>query len=281
MKISFSTLGCPDWSLQQVIDLARRERYEGIELRFIEGDAALWKRSEFTGSGLRDSRAALRGAGLAVSCVDTSCFFHSPDATERRRALDEGRRMLALAAELEAPGIRVFGDTVQPGATRADTEKWIADMLRALGEEAHAAGLEAWLETHGDFADAAGTIAILHRAAAAGTGVVWDPANAFAAFGERPSAGAGILGSLIRHVHLKDLRAPQPSSDTEAGPRWDPVLTGEGDFPADEVVVHLVASGFAGFVSFEWEKRWHRSIEEPEVALPHFASWYRRARAAG
>jgi glucosamine-6-phosphate deaminase len=26
-------------------------------------------------------------------------------------------------------------------------------------------------------------------------------------------------------------------------------------------------------VSFEWEKRWHPEIEEPEIALPHFLRW--------
>jgi hypothetical protein len=38
----------------------------------------------------------------------------------------------------------------------------------------------------------------------------------------------------------------------------------------------LDAAGFAGHVSFEWEKRWHPQLEEPEIALPHFARWIRR-----
>ena len=67
MKLSFSTLGCPAWTLRQVIDLARRERYDGVELRFIEGDAALWKRPEFTGAGLAGTVATFRDAGLVVA----------------------------------------------------------------------------------------------------------------------------------------------------------------------------------------------------------------------
>ena len=45
----------------------------------------------------------------------------------------------------------------------------------------------------------------------------------------------------------------------------------------------LHRSGYDGFVSFEWEKRWHPSIEEPELALPHFARWAAavRRRLAG
>jgi len=28
---------------------------------------------------------------------------------------------------------------------------------------------------------------------------------------------------------------------------------------------------YGGFYNFEWEKRWHPEIEEPEVAFPQFA----------
>lgn len=277
MKLSFSTLGCPDWTLPRVIELARRERYDGVELRFIEGDAALWKRREFTGRGLTDSLAALDDGGLVVSCLDTSCFFHAPDRAERDRTLDEGRRMVDLAARLGAPGIRIFGDHVQPGATREATEGWVAEALHALGEEAAAAGLEAWLETHGDFAPAAATAAIVARARTRGGGVVWDPANAFAESGEVPADGLAILGALVRHVHLKDIRRDDASNRGVGSAAWKPVLTGTGTFPLDQVVALLAAAGFAGHVSFEWEKRWHPHLENPEVALPHFARWFRQA----
>jgi sugar phosphate isomerase/epimerase len=280
MKMSFSTLGCPDWTLRQVITLARRERYDGVELRFIEGDAALWRRTEFSGAGLKDTITEIHDAGLVVSCVDTSCFFHSPDPAERRRTLDEGRRMLTLAAALGAPGIRIFGDRVQAGATRDATAGWIADALHVLGEEAAASGLETWLETHGDFASADATATILVRAATSGGGVVWDPANAFAESGEPPEDGYVRLAGLIRHVHLKDLRLGSRSDAEHPASAWKPVMTGTGQFPANRVVALLRAAGFAGHVSFEWEKRWHPTIEEPDVALPHFATWFRQAVAS-
>jgi glucosamine-6-phosphate deaminase len=51
------------------------------------------------------------------------------------------------------------------------------------------------------------------------------------------------------------------------------VLPGRGDFPASRVLAWLQATGDDRWVSFEWEKRWHPQIEEPEVALPHFLAW--------
>ena len=106
---------------------------------------------------------------------------------------------------------------------------------------------------------------------------MWDPANAFSEFGEEPEAGAAALGPFLRHVHLKDVRRPPDGKIP-----WPPVLPGRGDFPAARVLDWLTADGRDHWVSFEWEKRWHPEIEEPEVALPALPPLGRRraARAA-
>ena len=70
---------------------------------------------------MAETKRALSNHGLKIACVDTSCRFHSPDARERDAAIEEGERMSDVAAELGAPGIRVFGDTIQPGADRDST----------------------------------------------------------------------------------------------------------------------------------------------------------------
>jgi glucosamine-6-phosphate deaminase len=268
MKLSFSTLGCPSWTLARVIDAAGRYGYDGIELRFLEDDDALWARPELLGAGLAETLRRLADAGLVVSCVDSRSFFHHPDAGKRATALDEAARTIDLAAALSAPGIRVFGDRVQPGADRASTEGWIADALRSLAERGRQAGVECWLETHGDFATGAAARGVLDKTAAPGAAAIWDPANAFSEFGEAPADGARALGDAVRHVHLKDVVPPR----SEGAPPipWTPVLMGRGEFPAEDVLDVLARRGYAGFVSFEWEKRWHPEIEEPEIALPHF-----------
>jgi len=35
-KLAFTTLACPDWSVPQVIDAARRYGYDGVELRLVD-----------------------------------------------------------------------------------------------------------------------------------------------------------------------------------------------------------------------------------------------------
>ena len=117
MKLSFSTLACPDWSMPQIIAIASSAGFDGIELRFVENEDSLWKLPNFRGAQLASTKQALSDHGLTISCVDTSCRFHSPDAQERGRWLEEGERMAHLAASLNAPGIRVFGEKIQAAPT--------------------------------------------------------------------------------------------------------------------------------------------------------------------
>jgi sugar phosphate isomerase/epimerase len=267
VKLSFSTLACPDWTMPQIIAIASSAGYDGIELRFVENEDSLWKLPSFRGAQLVSTKQALSDHGLTISCVDTSCRFHSPDAQERERWVAEGERMADLAASLHAPGIRVFGEKIQPGADRVSTRAWIADSIRTLGQRVSASGVEVWLETHGDFASASGTGGILAESGSVKIGAVWDPANCFLESGERPQEGASLLGPRIRHVHLKDF------STSPDGCK--PVLTGKGDFLLSEVQSALRELDYHAFASFEWEKKWHPEIADAKIALPHFTRWFR------
>lgn len=270
MRLAFSTLACPDWKVPQIMTLASACGYEGIELRFVENEDSLWKLAVFRGEGLTATKNALGDAGLTICCVDTSCRFHFPDPKERARWIGEGERMAELAAALAAPGIRVFGDMIQPGADRDSTRSWIAESMRTLADKIASTGVEVWLETHGDFAGSAETASVLDEAARSTIGVIWDPANCYVESQERPREGASILGATIRHMHFKDLEVH--------GKEWKPVLTGQGNFPLKEVQEALSKIGYKGFVSFEWEKKWRPEIEDASIALPQFVQWFRGSK---
>ena len=176
--------------------------------------------------------------------------------------------MAELASSLGAPGIRVFGDKIQPGADRSSTRHWIAEGVRYLAEKTGPLGVGVWLETHGDFASSAETMAILEESGCEDAGVVWDAANAFADGKEQPLDGICAFGNRLQHVHLKDL-------ECRAG-RWQPVLSGEGQFPMREIVGELEQQKYDRFLSFEWEKKWHPHLAEPEISIPHFAHWFQQ-----
>jgi sugar phosphate isomerase/epimerase len=97
-------------------------------------------------------------------------------------------------------------------------------------------------------------------------GLIWDPTNAFCQNGETPFLSPEMQAHL-RHVHVKDLKLTAGTANY--------VLTGEGEFPFDPMLAELEAVCYQGFLSFEWEKQWHPELATPEVALPHFANWWK------
>ncbi len=178
MKTSFSTLACPTWTLPQVIEIAVCSGYDGVELRFLEGEDSLWKLPAFQGPALAAAKRMISDNGQSITCVGTSCRFDSSDRNERERWIEEGKRMAELAGALGSPGIRVFGDKIQPDADRNSTRDWIAEGVRRLAEETKENGVEVWLETHGDFASSAETMRIIEQVDRPNIGVgVWQPVS--------------------------------------------------------------------------------------------------------
>lgn len=264
LPLGFSTLGCPQWEWTQVLDFASAHGYGAVELRGLNGEMDLAKRPELSPSGVATSRRQLADRGLRVVCLGSSANMHEMDAARRAAQLDEGRRYIDLAASLGAPYVRVFPNKYVPGVARERVVAQIAAGLRELGARAHGRGVTILLESHGDFTDSPTLRAILEQAETPGVGLLWDAHHTFASGKEPPEETYRQLGRWIRHTHLKDSVA--------AGADRRYVLTGTGEVPVRRQVEVLARHGYAGDYSFEWEKRWHPEIEEPEVALAHFAT---------
>ena len=263
MKLAFSTLGCPDWELSTIIGAARKFGYEGIELRAVAGSLDLLSRPEFTAQ-LADTKAYLEDEEVEICCVDTSCTFHSPDASERARQVEIAMAHAELAVKLDAPLIRVFPDKIQPGAQREDTRDWIAECLHAVAERM-TDDVDVALETHGDFARAAAAAEIATLANHPKVKLIWDVANSVAA-GDTIEEAGRVVKPYLAHIHLRDAK---PVAGSE---HWLPVLAGHGLVSFAEALAAIRKLNYDGYVSFEWEKYWCPEIEEPEVALPDFVN---------
>ncbi len=264
LPLCFSTLGCPDWSWLQVLDCAKENGYAAIELRSLAGTENLPDRPEFAPGRIAVTRRQLAERGLRVACVGSSAQLHEGDDAKRAAQMREGLRYIHLARRLGARYVRVFGDRYPEGEARAAVVERVAAGLRQLGGEARGRGVGVLLESHGEFTDSPTLAEILRRAGAEDhVGLLWDAHHTYVEGRERPEDTLRQLGRFIRHVHLKD------SVPADGGRRY--VLTGEGDIPVRRQVELLAGSDYRGVISFEWEKRWEPEIEEPEIAIPHFA----------
>jgi sugar phosphate isomerase/epimerase len=255
-----------------MIGAARKFGYQGIELRAIAGSLDLLSRAEFTAPQLARTRSCFVDAGIEICCVDTSCTFHSPDASERAHQVGIALAHAELAAKLGAPLIRVFPDTIQPGEQRDPTRDWIAESLHAVAERMPEY-VDLALETHGDFARAEAAVEIAKLANHPKVKLIWDIANSVAA-GDTIEEAGRVVQPYLAHIHLRDAK---PVTGSE---HWLPVLAGKGRVSFAKAVAAIRELNYDGYISFEWEKYWRPEIEEPEVALPDFINAIASAKGA-
>jgi sugar phosphate isomerase/epimerase len=75
------------------------------------------------------------------------------------------------------------------------------------------------------------------------------------------------LAPYTDRLHVKDSRANDPA---EPRGSYTYTLLGEGDTPVRRGLDLLRQNGYTGYATFEWEKRWHTELAEPEIAFPQF-----------
>jgi fatty-acyl-CoA synthase len=101
---------------------------------------------------------------------------------------------------------------------------------------------------------------------------LWDSHHPYRV-GESAEQVWELLNSRIAHVHVKD------ANRLEGENNWQLVLVGSGEVEVKEQLQALLRHGYNGYVSIEWEKKWHPEIEEPEVALPQHIEWLKKVEA--
>ncbi|HLY26490.1 MAG TPA: sugar phosphate isomerase/epimerase family protein [Aggregatilineales bacterium] len=262
MKLAYSTLACPNWSLEQIIDAAQRNGYEGLEFRLLNGDILP---ADLDNATRNRVKAQCVAAGLKIICVDTSIKIASQDTDGRAAQIRDGIAYLEMAAEWGAPFIRVFGGTPE-GTSKADALEVSIECLTALAEHGKDLDVRVLLETHDAFSSSGAVMDVLNQVPNAGA--LWDTLHPYRV-GEQPAETAACLAERCYHVHVKDGR--RNGSD-----KWDLVLLGEGDVPVPGILMTLKSRGYDGWLSVEWEKKWHPEIAEPEIAIPQHADVLRK-----
>lgn len=261
--IAFSTLGCPAWTWKTILDSAVKLGYVGLELRGVAGEMDLPKVPQLIGTRLAETRHDLAALGLTVCTLGASARMHDKDPAVRARQLDEGRRFIDLAQALGVTYVRMFGDQVPESEPKADVMQRVIDGFHEMVAYAEPAGVTVLIESHGDFTRSPDLETILTSVASPRFALLWDAHHSFVTAHEQPAETYAEIGGWIRHTHLKDSKP--------AGAERRYVLLGAGAVPVQEQVRVLAAGGYQGLYGFEWEKKWHPEIEEPEVAFPHYA----------
>jgi sugar phosphate isomerase/epimerase len=246
--VSFSTLACPSWSIERIIVKASEFSYDGnVQPRMPRAKKAVLQKMSMD-------------TGLIAIAVTAYTSFVSLLAEERQSNIDELRRYVDLAAELDAPYVRTFLGELPEGINLDSSiyEK-ISDCLNTAADHANSVGVRIAVEPHDDFVRTSTIVPILSRVQHPALRVIWDIGNAFAT-GENLKEGFELLKNRLAYVQVKDGKG--------RGTEWQLCSLGQGNVPLAQTFELLSAHGYEGALSVEWEYAWHPELDAPEIALP-------------
>lgn len=271
MKISFMTLGCPEWDIDTLCARGQEFGYDGIDLRGYLDEIDITRLPEFT-TRADETRRKLEDAGLAVSGISTSIRICDPGDFERN--LEEARRTITVAKAFGTIHLRVFGGGNLAEYSRQDLVRLGCACVARILELDGARDLRWLLETHDLWVKAQDCRLLLDGISDPAFGALWDMGHTYRVGGEEPEESFSAIGSRVGYVHVKDA-IYDPASPLAMADGWHYVAPGAGELPLATSIALLREGGYDGWLLLEHEKRWHPDLPEPEEIFPRFVDWIR------
>ena len=257
LKIGFSNVGCPDWTLSEILSTAKDLHYDGVELRGLGKDLYLPDAPAFSPNNLKETAARIKDSGIEIACLSSDCTLHLSDRDYEAMT----RKYIGLSRVLSCPYVRVLGDTWGYPGDNVDTGL-VEQRLKALAPAAEEAGVTLLVETNGVYANTAKLKELIESVGSSRVMVLWDINHPVRYFDEEVETTWKNIGSYIRHVHMKD--------SVRDGDLLAYKMLGYGDLPVRQVARTLKASGYNGYLSLEWIKRWNEELEDAGIAFSHY-----------
>lgn len=257
MKLAVSTLGCPTWPFEEIVQKCRGYGFQALEIRGVQNAMQPGELTMFDEAHAGQTKLLLQSNGLSLCTLGTSVKFSDPSLEEASR--QEAYASVELARRMGIPSLRVFGDKI----VVPDSVQRAIHGLRWLTEQAP--DIQILLEIHGQFQTIEVLRPIMEAIDAHNFGIVWDVAHSDEVYGDQWQPFYETIAPRIREIHLKDYHRSLG--------RQGLCLMGEGDIPWNSILQRLRADGFDGYYTLEWEKRWLSYLPEPEIAFPQYVNW--------
>ncbi len=262
MEIAFSTVACPEWTLERVAQAAATWGYDAVELRSFGHGSTRSACDPGLTSGAK-VRRLFHGVGVGLAGVASGVRFDAaifPPVLghvlpQREASVREGQHFVEIGEDCGAPTVRCFAFDVPRGSGRRGTLRRISDRLARVCDHARHRGVRVLVENGGGFASAEDLAEILGRVASPVAGACYDVAAA-RAVGAAVAEGAALLGDRLVVARVRDARERRP------------VPLGTGDLDAEGFVRDLAAAGFAGWLVYEWERAWLDELAPADEVLP-------------
>lgn len=239
MKYSYMSFSTPSLDLAEMLAVAQRYGYNGIEPR-LDANHAHGIEVDMSPEQRDAVKAQVQSSGITLTCLATSLKYADPNATDVMLAQTHER--IDLAGDLDVKAIRVFGGQIPDGCDREQATDILVRSLTSVAGHAEDRGVTLCLETHDDWCDPAHVATVLTRVGRPCIAVNWDIMHPVRAGVATVEGSFDVLRSWIHHVHIHD--------GTGSNVTFVPI--GTGDIDHKRAVELLLSAGYQGHLSGEW-----------------------------
>lgn len=196
-----------EWDLPTVIDNCAETGFAGVELRTghkhgVELSLSPAQRNEVA-RRFSDSPVELVGLG-------TACEYHSPDAAEVARNIEESKAFVKLCHDCGGTGIKVRPNGLPGDVPVGKTLEQIGRALSEVAAYGEGYGVEVRLEVHGrGTSELPHVKTIMDAAEHPGAVVCWN-ANATDLAGQGLEYNFGLVQDRLGTIHIHDLISDYP-----------------------------------------------------------------------
>ena len=265
MKLSFSTVGCPDWTFDEIFAAAKDFGYGAVEIRGMGNEIHATKLSIFSDENINATMQKLRGANLEISLFASNAVIGSPDTVEQGRA--EAREYIDLAAKTGVKFVRVLVSP-RPEPEHADIDAAAAAYSEVCGY-AKERGVTPLIETNGIFAESEVLAKFMENIPHENKGVLWDINHPCRYFGETAKHTFDNIGRYVKYLHIKDSVSNPETKKIEYR------MPGHGDLPVYDILKLMSEINYDGYLSLEWTKRWDPELQEPGIVFSYYVNYMR------
>ena len=269
-KIAGHTMGTPEYTVPEALELFKKIGLDGAEI-VVQDDYKSGIPTICSKQELEQIAQKARELGIRVIALTPyNSHFNSLDEGVRQKELEGIRTVIGYARYLGAEYIRIYAGNYAAGETDPDGRKWeqLIRSMKELGEDARRAGITLVMENHFNTmtVSARQSMDAAVQIAHPSVGILYDQANLTFTLQEDYEEALAIQADQIRYVHVKDLEFKEGSSgfisDEVSHPKEEDRnvytrIVGEGSLRWPQILQMLHNRGYEGWLSLEYERRWH------------------------
>lgn len=288
MKIAGHTMGTPEYTVTEAIRLFHDIGIDGVEIVVQDG-----YHSGISTACTQEELDAIKQCAeenqIEICCLTPyNSYFNDLDEEKRQAELAGIEKVIDACAYVGAHFIRIYGGNLVAGDTYCLPERRakLVESMRYLGDKAAAKDVTLVIENHFNTmcVSAKDSYSIVREIAHPNVKILYDQANLSFTENEGYQEAIAIQQDEVAYMHVKDLVFKEGvafTSDDVSHPKESDRnvytrIVGEGVIEWPEILRLVKEHGYDGWLSMEYERRWHPDdIPDASIGMKKGAEYIR------